>query len=528
MSKYYKSKPYWARPEDWVTRKPSGAKQPVRPVLEATRQPSGEFAFNGEVYTPPAKNASGRRSGRSVPDTRPSGMDNFRKMNMMKQRMSSFMNKANVAMAVADLMGDPHRQQQLLDYGWDDFMEGRLPPPFDFLNSEIPAEWLPTRQADVEVPMPEGTFYAQSPDGRWYGIPPAFALTGAHIHRNMAGVPTAWPPPGRLSSGTISGAVKYSKQNLTLPAWDQINEDLTQNWYAGWHDIQDNGSAAEKTWSVSHQIYSLYQGSLGTRGGYVGSFGYHLPRSDDVRPPAPELLNLPVSEGDTLEEASVRVTPGAIVMSALPVPYRWAHPYANLIRQVAGARMVDFGDVDPVGQGGTKTIAAPGGPIYTVPVKTGEPPHPPGNGTKERKRLVGGKMFFFTQKLFHGITEYQDLLDALFEALPKELRKQFKSKGPIMKSAFVWHHLDKVDIGDAIVNIAWNQFEDYVIGTQLFGRNKRAAEARGDRYAFRTLNSANDYGGLNALGEAYGEFSKEYVNPKKEDLKRFLTERFGI
>ena len=85
-----------------------------------------------------------------------------------------------------------------------------------------------------------------------------------------------------------------------------------------------------------------------------------------------------------------------------------------------------------------------------------------------------------------------------------------------------------MDISDAIVNLAWNQFEDYVIGTQLFARNKRAAEARGDRYGFRTLNSVNNLGGPEELGKLYGEFSKEYVNPTKDDLSRFLSERFGI
>ena len=120
------------------------------------------------------------------------------------------------------------------------------------------------------------------------------------------------------------------------------------------------------------------------------------------------------------------------------------------------------------------------------------------------------------------------MLEAVYEALPENLRKSFKAKGPVMKSAFVWTHLDKVDIGDAIVNIAWNQFEDYVLGKGLFGLNKRAAEARGDRYAFRTLNSANGYGSVDALGEAYGEFSKEHINPTKQQLKDWLTERFGI
>ena len=217
-----------------------------------------------------------------------------------------------------------------------------------------------------------------------------------------------------------------------------------------------------------------------------------------------------------------------INFTPIPAKYEFKHPYANLISELAGARIVDIPRDDPVGLGGQRLIAPPNGPVIVVPTKPGEPPHPPGNGTKETKRLVGGAAFFFTQKVFHGITEYQDVLDAVYGALPAELRRTFKAKGPVMKSAFVWTHLDKVDVGDAIVNLAWNQFEDYVLGRGLFGLNKRAAQARGDRYAFRTLNSANGYGSVDALGEAYGEFSKENVNPTKEKLKKFLTERFGI
>ncbi|QIG67930.1 hypothetical protein EVB54_001 [Rhizobium phage RHph_Y67] len=173
---------------------------------------------------------------------------------------------------------------------------------------------------------------------------------------------------------------------------------------------------------------------------------------------------------------------------------------------------------------GQKTIIPPKGPVLTIP---GEPvPHPPGPGTKEKKARVGAGLFKVAQSLFHAITEYGDAVDAFFDAIPK--KKRCKTKSLVGKSWCVFMHLDDIDVGDAIVNLAWNEFEDRFIGKQLFARNQKAAQARGDPYGFRTLNSVNGFGGLDGLGELYGEFSQRYVNPRKEDLKQFLTEKFGI
>lgn len=529
MPRYYKHKPYWARPEDWVTRKPSGAKQPVRPVLEATRQPSGEFAFSGEVYNPPATNDAGRRRGRSVPNSRPSGMDAFRKINRMKSRMAGYSAKFNMAMAMADLIGDPEQQRKLLDYGWDEFMRGELPPPFDWLNPEIPPEWLPTKTPGESKPLPPGSTAYQGPDGLWYGVQPAFSGE-AHMDRDPIGVPTWFPPPGKAAYPT-GGKLKWSLITYSSYPWASVNEDLSGKWTATYHDFTHTGAPTTPAWSRTVRSYTNRLEATQLTGNVIVDRYYRTRVVGKPAPGAPELnpdRNV-VTVGATEYEALNPGAPSRTVMTPLPAPYRWAHPYANLIKQINGTKIVEFGETDPVNQGGTKQIFEPGGPVYVVPTKPGEPQHPPGKGTKEKKRLVGGGAFFFTQKVFHAITEYQDLLDALLAALPEDLQKQAKKlRGPVLKSAFLWTHLDKVDIGDAIVEVAWNQFEDYVIGTQLFARNKRAAEARGDRYAFRTLNSANGYGGLEDLGKLYGEFSKEYVNPRKEDLKRFLTEKFGI
>lgn len=523
MSKFYKHKPYWARPEDWVTRKPSGAKQAGPRVLETTRSPSGEWSFNGDIYTPPEKNNQGRRKGTSVPNTRPSGMDQFSRRNMMKQRMAAALNKANIAMAVADALPD------IIDYGWDDFMEGRAPPPFDFLNVPIPPSWLPTKTPDESRQMPSDTVTYQDANGDYWAFP--YAIQGATARVvQLQGVPNFWPPPGTTTTSTSNFSIKSSHTNYTSFPWDDVDTTMTNTLTA---DTFNFGSGNQPAWRKTVRRYTGRKSGIASwRTGAVQLENYYYPRT--IGQPGPNIDYNPdrdtVGSGPTPEAAKTIGTPGRTVMTPLVLPARHAfkHPYENVLKEIAGIRIVDIPAPSDLNVGGTKVIGVPGGPIIRVPTKPGEPPHPPGNGTKERKRLVGGKAFFFTQKIFHGITEYQDLLDAVFDALPEDIRKAFKMKGPILKSAYLWRHLDKVDIGDAIVNIAWNQFEDYVLGTGLFGMNKKAAIARGDRYAFRTLNSANNYGGLDELGKAYGDFSKEYVNPKKDDLKRFLSERFGL
>ena len=144
MAKYFGHKP------SWRGRQSSGA-TPRPPVLEMDRQPSGEFNFSGKQYTPPAKGSSGAYRGRSVPNAKRSPFAQFNKINKMKQRMASYSSKFNMAMALGDLVGDPDKMKKLLDYGWDDFMRGDLPPPFDWLNGDIPAQYLPTKTPDQDT-----------------------------------------------------------------------------------------------------------------------------------------------------------------------------------------------------------------------------------------------------------------------------------------------------------------------------------------------------------------------------------------
>lgn len=427
---------------------------------------------------------------------------------------------------------DPGVLQGAIDYGWDDFMMGDLPPPFDGLNT--PREWLklppvndgsvpeyppfPVYGFDPSMVFPTPSDFhnpdqwvavqVNSPGTHWqYKILPLSESNGRHIHADSSEIErdnnpfihdplirplNQWNGPNTYDtpSGPQYGYIHY----WALAAAPHFNGDETV-WDSRWGD-----------WVFGAT--------------FIGGSTRPADISTDIRIGVGSTKDAALEDAGALKQGTVTFVPD---FEAL----RWPNvlvPLRNLLGILNGTHE-ETGDVDPVNQGGTKTIGVPGGPVITVPTKPGEPAHPPGYGTKEKKARVSHGMFKIAQSLFHGITEYGDLVDAVFDAIPKA--KRCKTKSLVGKSLCIATHLDDIDIGDAIVNIAWNEFEDRVIG-RGFGLNQKAAQARGDPYGFRTLNSINGFGGVDELGELYGDFSKEYVNPRKQDLKDYLTRRFGI
>lgn len=116
------------------------------------------------------------------------------------------------------------------------------------------------------------------------------------------------------------------------------------------------------------------------------------------------------------------------------------------------------------------------------PPRPGEDPHtykPPGPRTKERKVRVNSKFMWLLRRA-HDATELNDLIDNLFEALPKDLQKQVDKSGITKKGAFIgegkkyatpadklrllYEHWDKVDMVKAVRNVAINEIKDRLDG----------------------------------------------------------------
>lgn len=514
MAKYYGHKPSWKQYAGSGGNSGGGSK-----VLEMERQPSGAFTFQGEVYTPDPRSMSGPRTSVPTVPGRKWGSGTNPSMNMRAAGAMAF-NRALGGFAMAADASAAAAAMWEGSYTWDDFEDGKLPPPFDWKQFFDPETWFPTF-AEQSFDMPNGSKALLSPNGKWYAVAPPFQNPTGGKSYWVTGLPNAaWPPPGSYSQGPIVPEVVFSQNIYTDVPWDSVVVKSDGPW-----TLQVIGG--QLTWLWGIKGYSKLDDVI-DRAEYFWDWRMEAPYNNGVAPAKP--AGAPVRQvgiGPT-ENAALHPTtrtPGWSNLPSLHVP----RPYwANAIAVASGAQVRDSGEPakNPVTDGGTQTVFPPNKPPYVKPTKPEEPPHPPGPGTKEKKARVGNAMFQFAQNVFHSVTEYGDVVDALFDAIPKD--KRCKTKSLVGKSLCVWHHLDEVDVGDAIVNLAWNQFEDYVIGRGLFETNQRAARARGDPYGFRTLNSINGVGGLDAAGELYGEFSAKYVNPSKDNLKRFLSDKFGI
>lgn len=96
-------------------------------------------------------------------------------------------------------------------------------------------------------------------------------------------------------------------------------------------------------------------------------------------------------------------------------------------------------------------------------------PKPPGPGEKERKGAARQAVATLARIAF-AASEWVDMIDAIYEALPKKLRKtiEAKDKGrgmtPQDKALAIYANADQIDLNQMVLNILANQFEDAVIG----------------------------------------------------------------
>lgn len=126
-----------------------------------------------------------------------------------------------------------------------------------------------------------------------------------------------------------------------------------------------------------------------------------------------------------------------------------------------------------------QTVSAPAvgsGPMVNVPVT---PIAPPTAGVKERKTINKSRaLAVAVYKVLDAASEYADIVDAVYQALPEDVRKrwdrpdrravdaygQYGVNGADWKLQALWHNWHRLDTGQAVVNIAKNQLEDAAYG----------------------------------------------------------------
>ncbi|QXP07813.1 MAG: hypothetical protein [Arizlama microvirus] len=94
-------------------------------------------------------------------------------------------------------------------------------------------------------------------------------------------------------------------------------------------------------------------------------------------------------------------------------------------------------------------------------------PKPPGRDVKERKfNGPGGAArlgYVLAVSAFDKVTEAQDFIDAVFEALPDSIQARYGDR-PQDRVQAIWNHADQLDVAQAITNVLLNQAEDFIIG----------------------------------------------------------------
>lgn len=117
----------------------------------------------------------------------------------------------------------------------------------------------------------------------------------------------------------------------------------------------------------------------------------------------------------------------------------------------------------------------PNGSSAVVQAPNGRPrpgsvsgPRPPGRGTKERKAGLP-PWAAFAWRAAGPITEGVDLIDAVYEALPKSLKQAYYRKykrqpNPLERLRIIYLHINKLNMGDVVKNIVEMQIEDFISG----------------------------------------------------------------
>jgi hypothetical protein len=112
----------------------------------------------------------------------------------------------------------------------------------------------------------------------------------------------------------------------------------------------------------------------------------------------------------------------------------------------------------------------------TPPTLTRHWHQPPPKGEKERKgKLRRG--FERAMDIFGEITEYADIVDAAWKALPDNLKTKTYYRGRVVTSIAdkfgdVYRHAGQMDVGDFVINLIENHYQDLAIGLQSQLRNK--------------------------------------------------------
>lgn len=100
-------------------------------------------------------------------------------------------------------------------------------------------------------------------------------------------------------------------------------------------------------------------------------------------------------------------------------------------------------------------------------------PNRPGPRERERKQLPKvSQAALGVKRVLEEVLEVFDVVEALFTALPPEVRRKYRNPSPADQARALWDNWKEIDIADAFCLLALNQLEDFAYGRwgQLAGR----------------------------------------------------------
>lgn len=110
-------------------------------------------------------------------------------------------------------------------------------------------------------------------------------------------------------------------------------------------------------------------------------------------------------------------------------------------------------------------------------------PRPPAKHEKEAKARMG-RVAGAIWGAFGPITETVDFVDVLYEALPRNIKRDAYNKrgrqpNPVERAELIYANINQIDIGKALTGYVQNEIEDYIIGQ--FGKKLGEASRKDNR-----------------------------------------------
>lgn len=271
------------------------------------------------------------------------------------------------------------------------------------------------------------------------------------------------------------GPFQQRVDTFTRPATDP----LPNGYRARWSLMRPNTPSALTTTSGFANMgagtagFSVASPGIGTPPVYIPPVGVPSPTPFVWAPPG-----MGPHPGDIPDDFPSHIPPPRWLLPALDVPTPWpqyretGNDAPNVDpRPHTPPRVSVVGSVNPDGSTNLgKSADSPGR----------KPPDNP--RAKERKLKAGGAVTVALARALSAYTEAGDIVDGIYDALPKALRRRLKKEGKakniVDRSLAIYKHADEIDFEKALINVITNEFTDRGWG-QAFGNAQIGARQGG-------------------------------------------------